>query len=70
MALEGQLRVRDQRDLLGFVPGYFQGPDGGTGEDGCVCSVGPVANTGSEQVIGATCYSNATTDAGPGLGSC
>ena len=54
----------------GFVPGYFLGADGGPGADGCVCSVGPEAFTGSAQVIGATCYPNLTTDAGPGFGTC
>ena len=56
--------------FCGIVPGYFLDPDGGLGEDGCVCSVGPEPFMGATQSMGATCYSNATTTAGPGLGTC
>ena len=56
--------------FCGFVPGYFRAADGGAGQDGCICSVGPEPITGATQAMGATCYPNATTAAGPGLGTC
>ncbi len=54
----------------GVVPGYFLAIDGGPGEDGCVCSVGPSPQPNGSQSVGATCYPNGTTTSGPGLGTC
>jgi hypothetical protein len=65
----GQCECVTSGIFCGVVPGYEPGTGGAPGEDACVCGIGldPRSNA---QVIGATCNSNGTTTAGPGLGIC